>query len=140
MSSLSRARSNPQVFCAITRTNKQAHDIIRANLDRSPLFSGAIDAAGPRYCPSIEDKIHRFGDREGHQVFLEPEGLSTDLVYPNGISTSLPVDVQLGMLRAMEGLERERDLRKLPAWPVKMALADSSGWKEFPEMLAEGFG
>ncbi|MBX7528247.1 tRNA uridine-5-carboxymethylaminomethyl(34) synthesis enzyme MnmG [Qipengyuania vesicularis] len=106
MSSLSSGRENSQVFCAITRTNRAAHDIIRANLDRSPLFSGAIGAAGPRYCPSIEDKIHRFGDREGHQVFLEPEGLSTHLVYPNGISTSLPTDVQLAMLRAMKGLER----------------------------------
>ncbi len=106
MSPLTPRRANPQVFCAITRTTQAAHDAIRANLDRSPLFSGAIDAAGPRYCPSIEDKIHRFGDREGHQVFLEPEGLSTHLVYPNGISTSLPVDVQQTMLRAMPGLER----------------------------------
>lgn len=106
MSSLSPARVNVNVFCAITRTNEQAHDVIRKNLDRSPLFSGAIAGAGPRYCPSIEDKIHRFGDREGHQVFLEPEGLSTHLVYPNGISTSLPVDVQRDMLRAMRGLER----------------------------------
>ena len=106
MSSISPSRTNPQVFCAITRTNTKAHDIIRANLDRSPLFSGAIGAAGPRYCPSIEDKIHRFGDREGHQIFLEPEGLSTHLVYPNGISTSLPVDVQHDMLRAMNGLQR----------------------------------
>ena len=106
MSALSGARVNPQVFCAITRTNERAHDIIRANLDRSPMFSGAIGAAGPRYCPSIEDKIHRFADRDGHQVFLEPEGLDTHLVYPNGISTSLPVDVQLGMLREMDGLAR----------------------------------
>lgn len=106
MSSLCERRLNPQVFCAITRTNQRSHDIIRTNLDRSPLFSGAIGAAGPRYCPSIEDKIHRFGDREGHQVFLEPEGLSTHLVYPNGISTSLPTDVQQDMLRTMKGLER----------------------------------
>ncbi|QFT76365.1 tRNA uridine-5-carboxymethylaminomethyl(34) synthesis enzyme MnmG [Erythrobacter sp. THAF29] len=106
MSPLTRERANPQVFCAITRTTQKAHDAIRANLHRSPLFSGAIDAAGPRYCPSIEDKIHRFGDREGHQVFLEPEGLVTHLVYPNGISTSLPVDVQEQMLHAMPGLER----------------------------------
>lgn len=106
MSPLTPKRANPQVFCAITRTTPAAHDAIRANLDRSPLFSGAIDAAGPRYCPSIEDKIHRFGDREGHQVFLEPEGLNTHLVYPNGISTSLPVDVQQAMLRAMPGLEQ----------------------------------
>ena len=105
MSPLTKRRRNPQVFCAITRTTQAAHDVIRDNLHRSPLFSGAIGAAGPRYCPSIEDKIHRFGDRDGHQVFLEPEGLSTHLVYPNGISTSLPVDVQLAMLRAMPGLE-----------------------------------
>lgn len=105
MSSVTHARANPQVFCAITRTNAGTHDIIRANLDRSPLFSGSIAAAGPRYCPSIEDKIHRFGDRDGHQVFLEPEGLGDPLVYPNGISTSLPVDVQLAMLRTIKGLE-----------------------------------
>jgi len=99
------ARTVPQIFCAITRTNAEAHAIIAANLDRSPLFTGAIGAAGPRYCPSIEDKIHRFADRDGHQVFLEPEGLDSNLVYPNGISTSLPADVQLAMLRTMEGLE-----------------------------------
>ena len=106
MSPMTRRRGNPQLFCAITRTNSRSHDIIRANLHRSPLFTGAIDAAGPRYCPSIEDKIHRFADREGHQVFLEPEGLDTPLVYPNGISTSLPVDVQLAMLRSMDGLQQ----------------------------------
>ena len=106
MSALTEHRTNPEVFCAITRTTQRGHDIIRANLDRSPLFSGAIGAAGPRYCPSIEDKIHRFGDRDGHQVFLEPEGLSTHLVYPNGISTSLPVDVQQAMLEDMPGLSR----------------------------------
>ncbi|RJY10321.1 tRNA uridine-5-carboxymethylaminomethyl(34) synthesis enzyme MnmG [Aurantiacibacter aquimixticola] len=105
MSPMTRHRQNPQVFCAITRTNQQTHDIIAANLDRSPIFTGAVDANGPRYCPSIEDKIHRFADRDGHQVFLEPEGLDTPLVYPNGISTSLPVDVQLNMLRTMDGLE-----------------------------------
>ena len=105
MSVLNAERANPRVFCAITRTTEAAHDEIRENLHRSPLFTGAIDAMGPRYCPSIEDKIHRFGDRDGHQVFLEPEGLDTHLVYPNGISTSLPVDVQLTMLRFMPGLE-----------------------------------
>ncbi|MBA4747087.1 MAG: tRNA uridine-5-carboxymethylaminomethyl(34) synthesis enzyme MnmG [Sphingopyxis sp.] len=99
-------RSVPQIACAITRTNARSHAIIAENLDRSPLFSGAIGAVGPRYCPSIEDKIHRFADRDGHQVFLEPEGLDTHLVYPNGISTSLPADVQLAMLRTMDGLER----------------------------------
>jgi len=106
MSAMPGARANAQVFCAITRTNQQSHDIIRANLHRSPLFTGAIDARGPRYCPSIEDKIHRFGDREGHQIFLEPEGLDTQLVYPNGISTSLPTDVQVQVLRSITGLEQ----------------------------------
>ncbi|AKH43338.1 tRNA uridine 5-carboxymethylaminomethyl modification enzyme [Altererythrobacter atlanticus] len=106
MSPLTASRQNPQLFCAITRTNPRSHDIIRDNLHRSPLFTGAIGATGPRYCPSIEDKIHRFVDRDGHQVFLEPEGLKTPLVYPNGISTSLPSDVQLAMLRTMDGLEQ----------------------------------
>ncbi|MBX9644783.1 MAG: tRNA uridine-5-carboxymethylaminomethyl(34) synthesis enzyme MnmG [Novosphingobium sp.] len=106
MSPLGPGRVLPQLFCAITRTNERSHDVIRANLHRSPLFSGAIGASGPRYCPSIEDKIHRFADRDGHQVFLEPEGLDSHLVYPNGISTSLPSDVQHAMLRTMEGLEQ----------------------------------
>lgn len=106
MSALAERRTNPQTFCAITRTNARCHDIIRANLSRSPLYSGAIGARGPRYCPSIEDKIDRFGDRDGHQIFLEPEGLDTPLVYPNGISTSLPVEIQQQFLRAIEGLER----------------------------------
>jgi tRNA uridine 5-carboxymethylaminomethyl modification enzyme len=106
MSPLTPRRTNPQVFCAITRTTHEGHDAIRANLHRSPLFSGAIAAAGPRYCPSIEDKIHRFGDRDGHQVFLEPEGLKTHLVYPNGISTSLPTDVQEVVVRSMPGCAR----------------------------------
>lgn len=106
MSALTKARANPQLACAITRTNAETHNIIRSGLDRSPLFAGAIEGRGPRYCPSIEDKIFRFGDRDGHQVFLEPEGLDTHLVYPNGISTSLPVDIQLAMVRSMPGLER----------------------------------
>ena len=106
MSPLTPRRANPQLFCAIARTNERSHDVIRANLHRSPLFSGAIGAQGPRYCPSIEDKIHRFADRDGHQVFLEPESLSDHAVYPNGISTSLPADVQLAMLRTMDGLEQ----------------------------------
>ncbi len=106
MSAMGGGRANPQVFCAITRTNARSHDVIRANLHRSPLFSGAIGARGPRYCPSIEDKIHRFADRDSHQIFLEPEGLDCHLVYPNGISTSLPAEVQLEMLRTMDGLEQ----------------------------------
>ncbi|MEP9403006.1 tRNA uridine-5-carboxymethylaminomethyl(34) synthesis enzyme MnmG [Sphingomonas sp. VNH70] len=100
------AQRLPQLACAIARTTAATHDIIRAGLDRSPLFSGSIAGRGPRYCPSIEDKVHRFGDRDGHQIFLEPEGLDTHLVYPNGVSTSLPTDVQLAMLRSVAGLER----------------------------------
>lgn len=96
----------PQLSCAITRTNARTHDLIRADLARSPLFSGAIAGQGPRYCPSIEDKIHRFGDRDGHQIFLEPEGVGTHLVYPNGLSTSLPIDTQLAMLQSIAGLEQ----------------------------------
>jgi len=95
----------PQVACGITRTNEATHQVIRDSLGDSPLFSGAIEGRGPRYCPSIEDKIHRFGDRDGHQIFLEPEGLDTPLVYPNGLSTSLPAEAQLAMLRTMAGLE-----------------------------------
>ncbi len=106
LSPMSGGRAAPQLFCAITRTNNRTHDIIRANLDRSPLFAGEISGVGPRYCPSIEDKVHRFADRDGHQVFLEPEGLDDPIIYPNGISTSLPEDVQLAMVRSMAGLER----------------------------------
>ena len=106
MSALTASRPAPQVFCAITRTNAATHRIIQSSLDRSPLFAGAITGVGPRYCPSIEDKVHRFADRDGHQVFLEPEGLDDVTVYPNGISTSLPADVQLAMVRTMPGLER----------------------------------
>ncbi len=108
MSPLSAIRPLPQLFCAITRTSERTHAIIRANLDRSPLFAGAIEGQGPRYCPSIEDKIHRFGDRDGHQIFLEPEGLDDPLVYPNGISTSLPDDVQAEMIASIAGLEHAR--------------------------------
>ena len=95
----------PQLHCAITRTNTATHDVIRRNADRSPLYSGDIEGVGPRYCPSIEDKVRRFGDRDGHQIFLEPEGLDTPLIYPNGISTSLPVDAQHDFLQTIEGLE-----------------------------------
>ncbi|MBO9621918.1 MAG: tRNA uridine-5-carboxymethylaminomethyl(34) synthesis enzyme MnmG [Sphingomonas sp.] len=108
MSPMTRGRALPQLHCGVTRTTSATHDAIRAGLDRSPLFTGAIDAQGPRYCPSIEDKIHRFGDRDGHQIFLEPEGLGTHLIYPNGMSTSLPVDVQEAMVASVPGLERCR--------------------------------
>lgn len=99
-------RINPQIACGITRTNIETHRIIRDNLDQSPLFAGVIEGRGPRYCPSIEDKVIRFGDREGHQIFLEPEGMDDHVVYPNGISTSLPADVQLQLVRSIAGLER----------------------------------
>ena len=98
--------ANRQVECGITRTTTATHEVIRANLGRSAMYSGSIEGIGPRYCPSIEDKIVKFGDREGHQVFLEPEGLDDDTVYPNGISTSLPEDVQLEILKTIPGLER----------------------------------
>jgi tRNA uridine 5-carboxymethylaminomethyl modification enzyme len=100
-----------QVPCYITHTNKTTHDIIRASLDRSPMFTGVIEGVGPRYCPSIEDKIHRFADKDQHQIFLEPEGLTTHEYYPNGISTSLPFDVQLNLVRSMNGLENAHILR-----------------------------
>lgn len=106
MSPMTPQRVLPQLACAITRTNDRTHAIIRDGMSRSPLFSGAIEGRGPRYCPSIEDKVLRFGDRDGHQIFLEPEGLDDFLVYPNGISTSLPADVQIAMVRSMAGLAR----------------------------------
>ncbi|WP_333790699.1 tRNA uridine-5-carboxymethylaminomethyl(34) synthesis enzyme MnmG [Sphingorhabdus sp.] len=106
MSFSNQRRTVPQIFCAMTRTNTVTHDIIRSGLDRSPLFGGDIEGRGPRYCPSIEDKIFRFGDRDGHQIFLEPEGLDSHLVYPNGISTSLPTDIQEFMVKSMAGLEQ----------------------------------
>jgi tRNA uridine 5-carboxymethylaminomethyl modification enzyme len=112
----------PQLSCAITRTNARSHDVIRASLGRSPLFAGAIEGRGPRYCPSIEDKVHRFGDRDGHQIFLEPEGLATALVYPNGISTSLPTDVQEDLIRTIEGLERAEIVQ--PGYAVEYEYAD----------------
>ena len=105
-SDMTTRRNVPPLFCAITRTNQRTHDIIRAAIGRSPLFSGDIEGQGPRYCPSIEDKVHRFGDRDGHQIFLEPEGLDDPWVYPNGVSTSLPADVQLAMMRSVKGLEQ----------------------------------
>lgn len=102
---------NKQIPCYITYTNKETHDIIKANLDRSPLYSGIIQGTGPRYCPSIEDKVIRFSDKDRHQIFLEPEGYDTAEVYPNGLSTSLPVDVQMKFLRTINGLEYVEILR-----------------------------
>ena len=105
-SALTTVLPNPQVPCGITRTTQATHDVIRANLSRSAMYSGRIESTGPRYCPSIEDKVVRFGDRDGHQIFLEPEGLDDPTVYPNGISTSLPEDVQLAVLATIPGLDR----------------------------------
>jgi tRNA uridine 5-carboxymethylaminomethyl modification enzyme len=103
--------ANPQIQCGITRTTAATHEIIRANVHRSPMYSGQITSRGPRYCPSIEDKIVRFGERDGHQIFLEPEGLDDTTVYPNGISTSLPEDVQAAVVASIAGLERARVIR-----------------------------
>src|SRR3979411_870216 len=103
--------TTPQIQCGITRTTPATHEVIRANVHRSPMYSGQIRSTGPRYCPSIEDKIVRFGDRDGHQIFLEPEGLDDSTVYPNGISTSLPEEVQLAILATIPGLERVRMVR-----------------------------
>lgn len=103
--------TNPQIQCGITRTNDRTHQIIRENIHRSPMYSGQIESRGPRYCPSIEDKIVRFGERDGHQIFLEPEGLDDSTVYPNGISTSLPEDVQQALVASMQGLENARIIR-----------------------------
>ena len=112
----------PQLACAITRTNERTHDVIRAGFSRSPLFGGEFEGRGPRYCPSIEDKVARFGDRDGHQIFLEPEGLDVSTVYPNGLSTSLPTDVQAELLRSIEGLERVEIT--IPGYAVEYAYAD----------------
>src|SRR5271169_1615270 len=110
-SALTERITNPQVQCAITRTTPATHDLIRENVHRSPMYSGQIQSRGPRYCPSIEDKIVRFGDRTGHQIFLEPEGLDDTTVYPNGISTSLPEEVQTALVATIPGLERARIVR-----------------------------
>ena len=122
LSALDDGVRQPQLRCAITRTTSETHEIIGANLDRSPLFAGAIEGRGPRYCPSIEDKVKRFADRDAHQIFLEPEGLDDPLVYPNGISTSLPADVQESFVRSIPGLERSRIVR--PGYAVEYEFVD----------------
>jgi tRNA uridine 5-carboxymethylaminomethyl modification enzyme len=123
-----------QLPCWITHTNRQTHDIIRNALDRSPMFTGVIEGVGPRYCPSIEDKIHRFADKDSHQIFLEPEGLTTHEFYPNGISTSLPFDVQLALVRSMRGLENAHILR--PGYAIEYDYFDPRGLKTSLETRA----
>lgn len=122
MSALDDGVRRPQLICAITRTNDRTHHIIEENFHRSPLFAGAIAGRGPRYCPSIEDKVKRFGARDGHQIFLEPEGLDDFLVYPNGISTSLPIDVQEAFIRSIAGLESAKIVR--PGYAVEYEFVD----------------
>src|SRR5512140_3404932 len=123
-----------QVSCWITHTNERTHDIIRGGLDRSPMFTGVIEGVGPRYCPSIEDKIHRFAGRSSHQIFLEPEALETHEVYPNGISTSLPFDVQCELVHTIPGLERAHILR--PGYAIEYDYFDPRGLKSSFETRA----
>ena len=123
-----------QLPCWITHTNEQTHEVIRANLDRSPMYSGVIEGVGPRYCPSIEDKIHRFAGKASHQIFLEPEGLSTHEVYPNGISTSLPFDVQLQVVRSIKGLQRAHIVR--PGYAIEYDYYDPRALKSSLETKA----
>lgn len=123
-----------QVPCWVTHTNARTHDVIRGGLDRSPMYTGVIEGVGPRYCPSIEDKIHRFADKESHQIFLEPEGLTTNEFYPNGISTSLPFDVQLDLVRSMVGLENAHILR--PGYAIEYDYFDPRGLKASLETRA----
>ncbi|HEY4370625.1 MAG TPA: tRNA uridine-5-carboxymethylaminomethyl(34) synthesis enzyme MnmG [Burkholderiales bacterium] len=126
-----RAMHPRQLPCWVTHTNEQTHDIIRSGLDRSPMFTGVIEGVGPRYCPSIEDKIHRFADKNSHQIFLEPEGLTTHEIYPNGVSTSLPFDIQLKLVRSMKGLENVHILR--PGYAIEYDYYD-------PRALTSGLG
>jgi tRNA uridine 5-carboxymethylaminomethyl modification enzyme len=129
------AKQHPrQLPCWITETNQRTHDIIRGGLDRSPLFTGVIEGVGPRYCPSIEDKITRFADKASHQIFLEPEGLTTHEVYPNGVSTSLPFDVQLDLIHSIKGLENAHILR--PGYAIEYDYFDPRGLKSSLETKA----
>ena len=137
MSYLGRVEQHPrQVSCWITHTNARTHQIIAGNLDRSPMYSGIIEGIGPRYCPSIEDKIHRFADKDSHQVFLEPEGLSTNEYYPNGISTSLPFDVQLEIVRSIRGLENTHIVR--PGYAIEYDYLDPRDLKSSLETKVIG--
>ncbi|MDP3744896.1 MAG: tRNA uridine-5-carboxymethylaminomethyl(34) synthesis enzyme MnmG [Methylotenera sp.] len=125
---LGNAAQHPaQLPCWITHTNQRTHDIIRSGLDRSPMYTGVIEGVGPRYCPSVEDKIHRFADKDSHQIFLEPEGLNTNEVYPNGISTSLPFDIQLALVRSVKGLENAHILR--PGYAIEYDYYDPRALK-----------
>jgi len=132
---LGNAAQHPaQLPCWITHTNERTHDIIRSGLDRSPMYTGVIEGVGPRYCPSVEDKIHRFADKESHQIFLEPEGLATNEIYPNGISTSLPFDIQLALVRSVRGLENAHILR--PGYAIEYDYYDPRGLKSSLETKA----
>ncbi len=128
------AQHPAQVSCWITHTNERTHDIIRSGLDRSPMYTGVIEGVGPRYCPSVEDKIHRFADKESHQLFLEPEGLTTNEIYPNGISTSLPFDIQLALVRSINGLEGAHILR--PGYAIEYDYYDPCALKSSLETKA----
>jgi len=128
------AQHPAQLPCWITHTNARTHDIIRSGLDRSPMYTGVIEGVGPRYCPSVEDKIHRFADKESHQIFLEPEGLTTNEIYPNGISTSLPFDIQLALVRSVRGLENAHILR--PGYAIEYDYYDPRALKSSLETKA----
>ncbi|OIQ25125.1 tRNA uridine-5-carboxymethylaminomethyl(34) synthesis enzyme MnmG [uncultured Vibrio sp.] len=123
-----RSQHPAQIPCYITHTNAQTHDVIRANLDRSPMYAGVIEGIGPRYCPSIEDKVMRFADKESHQIFIEPEGLTTNELYPNGISTSLPFDVQVEIVRSMKGFENAHIVR--PGYAIEYDFFDPRDLKQ----------
>ena len=132
---LGNAAQHPrQLPCWITETNERTHDIIRSGLDRSPMYTGVIEGVGPRYCPSIEDKIHRFADKNSHHVFLEPEGLTTHEIYPNGVSTSLPFDIQLALVRSIRGMENCHILR--PGYAIEYDFYDPRGLKDTLESKA----